>query len=227
MKKTIILMVFVMMAIPAISQDENENKPISKHETLIGPDEMTLGIYGGPEFKFTNINGELGFMSGGRGGIVIGRVFTIGGAGYGLSTFHKVKFSEAVAYNLETGWGGLFMEYVNQPNKLIHFSINTLIGGGKASYRNRTFIKDEWDDVDIARSGFFLFEPGANIEFNLASFLRLSIGGSYRVVAGLDMAGLKNNDLGGYSINAGLKFGLDDFNVLGKAIEDIKKTINK
>lgn len=230
MKKILILIMTFALSLNLFAQESTENKPESKQETLISSENMTLGVYGGPEFKFTNINGELGFMSGGRGGLVIGKVFTIGGGGYGLSTNHKLKLinnlNQPQEYNIDAGWGGLFIEFVNKPNDLIHFSVNSLIGGGKASLTEQRFFSNEWDDYDFDRSSFFVFEPGVNVEFNIATFLRLSMGGSYRIVAGLNMKGLENSDLGGYSANVMLKFGLDDFHVINKIIDDVKRSVD-
>jgi len=187
-------------------------------ETLFGNGEITHGGYGGPELKVTQINGEWGLAVGGRGGWIISSSLSLGGGGYGIVTKHLVDYDYTQDPNAEirlnVGWGGAFIEYINSSNKMIHFTANTLIGAGGASY----FIhdnNDRWDDEhDLNQnSSFFVIEPGITADINLFQFFRISVGASYRFVSGLELFNTdgslltESKDLIGPSFNLCFKFG--------------------
>jgi hypothetical protein len=56
-------------------------------------------------------------------------------------------------------------------------------------------------------NAFFVLEPGVEIEMNVARFMRISIGGSYRLTSKLDLMNTDPNALRGFSGNLSLKFG--------------------
>lgn len=207
MKKLfLILSLFLILfnASWAKSNDEEEEM-----ETLFGT-QIRSGGYGGPEVKISPIQDELGVLVGGRGGWIINSTFSIGGGGYGLVTSHKIKnystTGDTIPY-LRCGWGGVFLEYINSSNKLIHFTANTLIGGGGAVYT------DEFDDDNkkeiksYENSSFFVIEPGLSIEINIVKNFRIAIGASYRFISGLELSKTKNSDIGGITANIIFKFG--------------------
>ena len=113
----------------------------AQEETLIGNGEITHGGFGGPVIKYTQIKGEPALLIGGRGGWIINHSFVIGGGGYGLvsdieaDNFLTFAPLEPIPY-LNFGYGGLELEYIIQSDKLMHFTVYTLIGAGGISYRN-------------------------------------------------------------------------------------------
>ena len=91
----------------------------------------------------------------------------------------------------------------------MHFSVYSLIGAGGVSYRAGLF-NHNGTDLDHGGSptdAFFVFEPAANVELNIVSFLRINAGVSYRFVSGVNFDDLKNSDLAGISGQLTLKFG--------------------
>ena len=181
----------------------------AQEETLIGNGEVTHGGFGGPVVKYTQIKGEPALLVGGRGGWIINHSFIIGGGGYGL--VNDIRPNIIIPGNREYpfinfGYGGVELEYIIQSDRLLHFSIYTLIGGGTVSYRGE-FWEDDGDDWDSPSDAFFVFEPSANVELNIISFFRINAGVSYRFISGVDFDDLKNNDLAGPSAILTLKFG--------------------
>jgi hypothetical protein len=84
--------------------------------------------------------------------------------------------------------------------------VNSLLGWGIASYYlPRKPFMDGYDIYD--RSNFFVFEPGASLEMNLTKYMRLNIGGSYRIVTGSKLGYNVDSDFSGFAVNLGLKFG--------------------
>jgi len=55
--------------------------------------------------------------------------------------------------------------------------------------------------------GFFVVEPGANLDFNITHSFRLSLGGSYRWVKGVRSAASTNKELSGPSAMVTFRFG--------------------
>ena len=86
---------------------------------------------GGPSLKVGPAMDKARFFIGGYGGWYINHTFMIGGGGYGLINEVKAPVSGKQGEKLyfEMGYGGLVLEYVNKSHRLVHFTINTLLGG--------------------------------------------------------------------------------------------------
>jgi hypothetical protein len=193
MKSFIVLCIIAVFTIPAFGQDE----------TLIGT-EFHSGGYGGPEVRIGPMLGTTGVFVGGRGGWVINHAFMIGGGGYGLVNDVRVKditMDGQPAY-LGFGYGGLFLEYIGNSEKLIHCTVGMLIGGGGVDYRDSlySYRDQDWDAV-------FVLEPCLGVEMNVTSFFRLGLGASYRYVSGVKTFGLTNKELSDVTGTITLKFG--------------------
>jgi hypothetical protein len=188
----------------------------SQEETLLDENFESSG-YGGPVVKFTQIKDEFGLLIGGYGGWLINHTFMIGGGGYGLVNKIKANPEAQDLYysftgrplNIEMGYGGVILEYINNSNSLVHFAISTLIGGGGITYNERDDNNWDWsnDLNNKPHDAFFVVEPELKAELNIASFCRLNVGCSYRFISGVNIIGLKNSDLSGPSANITLKFG--------------------
>lgn len=202
MKRTLFIIVILsILTNSALSQTDS-----SETETLFGR-EMKIGGYGAFEMRFSQAAGDFAYFTGGRGGVIINRIFSFGGAGYGTRTNHTISADNASA-ELEFGWGGVYMEYINQPHKLMHLTCSVLIGAGGASFENITKSPGNTEKWYDESSAFFIFEPGIGMEINVWEYMRLEIGASYRLALGVDMPHVDDNDIGGFSANIAFKFGL-------------------
>jgi hypothetical protein len=186
----------------------------SQEETLL-EGEIEHGGFGGPIVKFTPIKNEFGILVGGYGGWLINHTFVIGGGGYGLVNKIRATDEAQSVYqfiggrpvNIEMGYGGVILEYINNSSSLIHFAFNTLIGAGGVTYNER-YDNWQWNDTHTRpNDAFFVVEPELKVELNMTSFFRINLGGSYRFVSGVNIVGLKNSDLSGPSANITFKFG--------------------
>jgi hypothetical protein len=183
-----------------------------------GADEETLlsgqiehGGFGGPNVKFTEMKDKFAVLVGGRGGWIINHSFVIGGGGYGLvnQNIDERFISPDTTIYMTMGYGGLELEYIASSNRLLHFSISSLIGAGGVDYIAKAR-SDDWEHHHYntgAVDAFFIFEPGINSELNVLRFFRVDTGVSYRFVSGISTVGLSDNDLSGISANITLKFG--------------------
>lgn len=209
MRKLVAFIVIAAFCIaPAMKAEEME--------TLFGgTGKFTSSLYGAVDVRGTTINSNSALAIGGRGVWVINNTFGIGLQGFGITSNHNVPgyrttFDSSQAY-LRTGYGGLFLEYVNNANSLVHFNIHALIGGGGAAYTNSRFDNHDRNHNDdrwnYESSAYFVFEPGAGVEFNITSFFKLGISGGYRIVSGLDLPNTSNKDLSGAFGGLTFKFG--------------------
>lgn len=213
--KRIIVIVFILASFSMYAQNGEE--------TIFGSgDDIKFGLYAGPEFKLTSFNGELAFMTGGKAGLILDRVFSIGGGGYNIVTNHKVYDSDeenAPWADLDFSYGGIIFEYINDPNNLYHFTGSLLLGAGYASYSTNVYGFPE--DVDWYRKGatYFVAEPQINIDVNLIKYLRLGVGASYRFAVGGELEKTAASDLSGVSLNLSIRAYVDDLNHIIKKIE--------
>jgi len=168
------------------SADENTNEPQLK--TLLGDSgPIRHSGYGGPQVKFTSIDGQFGVLVGGRGAWTVNRTFSLGLAGYGLVTKHKFEytdmFNKEFNNNLNFGYGGFYLEYIYKPLEYIHVAGNVLFGAGAANYGDSTNLGSKssgnvWDNSP--NRIYVVIEPTLAIELNITRFFRISAEASYR-----------------------------------------------
>jgi hypothetical protein len=177
-----------------------------KGDELLLSGEIEHGGFGGPEMRVSSVLGSGAVFVGGRGGWIIDHRLIIGGAGYGLaSSVHAPSAVQPAAgyYDLQFGYGGLFLEWVVAPRRVWHFSVSSLFGAGGLKYASH----DLAPPSTYQTSAVFVWEPALLLELNVVSFMRLDLGASYRLVQGTELAGLGNSDVGGPSGVVALKFG--------------------
>ncbi len=189
----------------------------AQEETLLGYRNITHGGFGGPVVKFTKVKGEFATLVGGRGGWIINHSFIIGGGGYGLVNNirgNKVFLEDANADNpfgrtrrILMGYGGLELEYIYKPYKLLHVSLYTMIGGGGVTQRDtdKDYDDDFIDDEDT--DPFFIFSPEANVTLNVTRFFRISVNAGYRFTNGVDQHDLDDTDFSGFTGGLTFRFG--------------------
>ncbi|UCB45976.1 MAG: hypothetical protein JSV25_00695 [Spirochaetota bacterium] len=184
MKKYIFLLMVLIVMIPVAVN--------AQQKTLVGED-VTHGGAGGPAVKFTYLNNTFCVLTGGYGGWIINHMFLLGGGGYGLTTDIFVSGEK-----LNFGYGGLVAEYIGFSDELIHFKAGTLIGWGDAYL----------GPANVDNRGFFVLEPGADVEINIVSFFRVCAGLSYRFVIGANgITGVSDASLSGLAGELVAKFG--------------------
>ncbi len=204
--QNIIAMIFMItqmsgFLIPGMNKSLIRVTPKDKEDETLMSGKTTVGGFGAPVVKFSEINDEFAILVGGCGGLIINHAFVIGGGGYGLVNDIEVSGLPYPEYRwLNFGYGGLLLGYVNRSRKLAHFSIHSLIGWGGLCYR--TMYYDDWYNDAI-----FVFEPGIDLMLNVSKNFRIGLGGSYRFVNGVDLVGLDNDDISGPSTSLTFKFG--------------------
>jgi hypothetical protein len=169
-------------------------------KTLLSGD-IDHGGFGGPVVKFGNVYDESAVMIGGRGGWIIDHFLSLGGGGYGLVTEITTRPEEF----LLMGYGGFELEFIIASNRLLHSTVGTLVGAGWISSHDRNLDPDA--GVEEQGDTFFVMEPSVNAELNVARFMRVNAGVSYRYTDGADKYGITDTDLSGLNAVITLKFG--------------------
>ena len=208
MKNLIVILFFTMLAGPVMAQTD----------TLL-PGEIEGGWSGGSLFKTGLINGRIGYFVGGQGGWIINHRFVIGGKGYILVNPLEMDGLQNIV--LGFGCGGVLFEYIVASNKLIHVSIESMVGAGGV-YNDVKDYYDYHDPIDFTGDAFFVFEPGINIILNVTKRLRVGAGATYRFIYGVnfdagapyrypyrtDYDTISDSDLRGLSGQLVLQFGV-------------------
>lgn len=203
MKKLILLLMLLSACI------------FAQRKTVIEGD-VENGGFGGPVVKFSTINKNFGLFVGGYGGWLINHKFLLGGGGYGLVNNIKAGSGVRSHFNLtgepylEFGYGGLILEYYFMPDEVLHYSVSVLVGAGGISYREKfmgNFLGDFNYNNESNNDAVFVLEPGLSGELNVAKYLKIGFGVSYRYVGDVGLYGLKSSDLSNVAANIAFKFG--------------------
>jgi hypothetical protein len=208
MKTIKIILVLLFLTLPVLAQEE----------TLF-EGKFENGGFGGPGIKVTQLDKTTGLLVGGSGAWIINHTIGIGGGGYGLVSSIKINALDGQDFRMQFGYGGLILEYIYNSNNLIHFTAQTLIGGGSISWidNDRYQWNNDYLHNTYGKDEFFVFEPGVNVEFNLVKWFRVDVGVNYRLISGLDskltylgntMKTLSSKDLSGVSGSVTFKFGV-------------------
>ena len=199
MKRTIIAVSIVLLAAMNV---------FSQQRTLISGDDLTLGGYFSPVVKFSSVHDDLGVFVGARGGLIVNHSFVIGFGGYGLASYVEALNRGPLGERyMEMGYGGLDIEYIINPNDLVHFSVGTLIGAGGILFNDRSRGSEYWDERERDVNAFFIAEPAVNVDLSVTTFLKTSLGASYRLVSGLKSDVSNNAELSGFSVMLSIRVG--------------------
>jgi hypothetical protein len=134
---------------------------------------------------------------GGGGGIIIND-FMIGGYGIGLANTLLIDNTDE---EISFGHGGFWIGYQLMPNKIVHPVIQVQLGWGSLNS------KDRFGDLLYNIDKLFIITPIIEAEMNITRFLRIGIGGSYRIAAFTNNEILSAADLSGPGVNLAFKFG--------------------
>ncbi len=163
MKRFFILFLILFVAIPFTLSAQNES--------LFDKDfEFESGCYGGPTFRFTTINGDFTYLAGFGGAWIIDHRVTIGGSLFWLDSDIETTVS-GTSYDIDMDYGGFDMGYVILPDRVVHLTVYTLVGGGEVVSENT--LTDNCDSNE-----FFAVEPNIDVDLNVFEWFRISVGGA-------------------------------------------------
>lgn len=151
-----------------------------------------------------------------RLGWTMNKTITAGLTGSDLTSIYNFNYrddnNKPFTGQFHYTYGGLYLEYSFNPEKLIHFNVNTTLGLGRLG-----MIPTDMNSNKIQNpyGVFYVFEPGANVEINLTKFLKIGAEGSYRYSGMFTRTGdfehenqFKDIQLSGFSGGLFVKVGL-------------------
>jgi len=174
--------------------------------------------FGNYTIGFSQYKGNFAVYNGGGGAVLLNQTFYFGLYGTGLSTRHSVdaftmkdQYGHALTYNdLRTnfGHGGLWLGYIHQSNKPIHFGASVKLGWGAASLSNDWYSssQDTYDYYTIGDDHVFVATPEVQVEMNLLRWFKINASAGYQLVSGLDATYIDENGAQQHF------FGSNDFN---------------
>jgi hypothetical protein len=160
------------------------------------------GYYAAPSLGVTSFDGVAAPVLGVRTAWLVNHSFGLGAA-FNLT---GNELDEKIDYKGRAlgAFGGVLLQYVVGASHAVHGSVDTTVGGGwSCRYTGNT----EGDSDECHGRGFFMLEPMANVEFNLAKFMRLSLGAGYRVGIAGKSNEFSNGELSGFVGRTNLQFG--------------------
>ena len=227
MKTTKLLTLFMAILMVAFvqAQDNNEEMKLLFNKKDKSGNNIANGGYGAITIGWTQIDGQNAVTIGARAAWIANHHFGLGFAGRGFIT----DFSTSTTYNpseyfLAGGYGGLMFEPIIAPMFPVHVSFPILLGVGGVTaspangWRDYNYNYDNYYyDTDI----YFVFEPGVDVEFNIAKFFRIALSASYRLTDGINLTYkyleentgetidiiINKNALNSFNVGVSLKFG--------------------
>ncbi len=200
-----IIFIFLLTFVPFLVLGQNNSDEVMS--IFSGGSEIKG--FGAFEMKLTPIADRTSLFIGATGGVNVNKYFMLGVAGYGLASGTEISGEiPPKDLRLNGGYGGLLVGFNIFSREVVHLSIPIVFGVGQMYITDPTFFSNSSDsDYTIENSAFMVVEPGANVVFNITSFFRLGMGGSYRYVQGLSLTNLTDEQLLGWAINLNLRFG--------------------
>ncbi len=206
MKRLNLIIVFLILSVTIMAQEDKQNKEI---KTLIGDRNIKHGGYFGVTFGYSQMDQSDVLFFGGRGMWILnhGMGIGLGGSGFANELFIQNDiYTNDDKAALSGGYGGLILEPILFPKSPIHVSFPILLGAGGISSFGYYSI-DDYSYHPTYEKAYFIAEPSIELEFNMVKFMRIALGGSYRVTTDINIPEIDSDVLNGFSGNLTLKFG--------------------
>lgn len=182
MKRMILALVILM--VPAVAMGG----------TLF-PGYIETGGYGTATAEFTQLgSGDMGFLLGAGGGLVLNRQFLVGADLKFLTNDIEYRTLAGEDRFIEYTLANLNFAWVFWPDALVHPALS--LSGGMGWLRLRNPDKDV-NESDPDADTTFQTEPALHVILNLTNSTRLTVSGGYRWVSGINTENFVDQDAEG------------------------------
>lgn len=195
MKRLNLILLFISLCTSGVfSQAEADQEPRTIFKKGI------IGIYAGPYFRNTRIDGYPTDISGGGGGIYIKNRFFITGSSFGQ--WNPGKSSTFEDKLIKLSMNGVTIGVNSNPDHILHFNAEMFWGAGKAILAESS-TKEETGSMNLT-----FLAPMLDMEVNVYNGFRFFIGFDYRfAMSQKTIAGLPAERFSGPSVFWGIKTG--------------------
>lgn len=164
--------------------------------------------FGGVDMNVTDLYQERTMLLGAYGGAIINKHVIFGLAGYGVATENQFRSAGGSMLNMEGGYGGLYIGGILFPNEVVHLNVPVLFGAGALHIVDKQYFPTSFDKEYVLEStALFVVKPTVQLEVNITHFLRIGIGGTYRLIRGSDLRNITDDELsewgGTFSVRLG------------------------
>lgn len=196
MKKYLLLALGVCMVFSISAQEERGTEPIMENSNII------YG-FGGPIVMMSSIHNNFVVFMGGGGGLLIND-FMVGGFGFGQSTSVKAWPCLGSENRVSLSGGGLWLGYSFLSDKVIHPSVDLLLGWGSVNLYQNSFNAI----YDSNNTSLMMLIPRFNAELSVTDFFHIAMGVEYRSVFLMKTLPCSNNsDFSSLGLAISFKFG--------------------
>jgi len=195
MKKILIITLICILYLPLAAQEREE-------ETLISGD-IESGWAVGSYIGLSSFNEQSTIINGFRAEWIFNGSWIIGWQNYntvGNNLDAPISTADNNIY-MDIEYRGMIVGKMFNPEKLIHWGVEGLIGWGDIDYHQDNSDKEWREDY------FYAAQASAFMEINVVSWFRIMAIAGYRIVQSVDRQGLANSDISGLSGGITFRFG--------------------
>lgn len=204
MKKILIVLISLLIAQITFSQ-----KDVSY---FFNNDDIEYSFFLGPELKVAPMIEGYQVYSGVKAAMIFNNTVAFGLAGGGFVTetvFEGLNdIGEEALLNTVIAYGGFYLDYIVPSRLPVQISFPNLLGVAGVTLFSSEHGSPTGPDEEMVEGGvFFIYEPALNLEFNFTSFMRIGLGGGYRLAVKGDMDRVSASDMSDMTFNFNIKFG--------------------
>lgn len=192
-------------------QEPQQSRTNNDIQTLTGSG-RNVGFYFGFSTGYSQVDGYDAFSAGTTIAMIANHGLAIGFSGKGFFTEpYEFAPNSNTSFSYAGGYGGFLIEPIIFPKYPVHASFPILLGGGGISRNRMTDFDYPYDYTEFYVEdveAFMIVEPGIEIEFNVARWMRLAMGASYRFTTSLEPSEFDKNPLNGFTGGLSFKFGM-------------------
>lgn len=201
----ILLAIFLLLGLLWQNADAQRNDVSS----FLSKDRVQISGFGGPFLEISSIDNKANPSMGAELALLIDQKFFIGCYGIGTKTSVKNILPEYQEAYLSFVHRGFWIGYINSSNQIVNVGFNLKVGGGELDlYKGDSYacFSDEKNKID--EDGLFVLTPEANIDFNIATWMKATLGLGYRYVSGINTDYYNNSNLRSLEGSLGFYFRL-------------------
>jgi hypothetical protein len=158
-------------------------------ERTLVSERTQVDMFIGPTAGFGQIRDDFTLLLGARLACILNHRLAVGCAAHTLVNDLEIADVSGEP-TLQLTYGGLVLGYIAGSGAVIHAAVSTLVGGGGVGLKGGSPQGEDSDE-------FFIAVPEVDLEINISRNVRMELGAAWRLITGIDLEGVTDNDLDG------------------------------